>query len=65
MSAAHVHELDKQINEVQSTIGRQRTLIDELAEAGLDTRSAEAALKAMLTLLEDLRLHRRDSTKAR
>jgi hypothetical protein len=53
-------ELEKQIKEVESTIGRQRVLIEELAASGLDTRSAQAALKAMLELLDELRAHRRD-----
>lgn len=54
-------ELEKQISEVESTITRQRALIKELGEAGFDTRSAEAALKAMVDLLDELRNHRRDS----
>jgi hypothetical protein len=65
MSTARVQELEKQIKEVESTIGRQRILIDELAATGLDTRSAQAALKAMLELLDDLRAHRRDGNMER
>jgi hypothetical protein len=65
MSVDRTQELDKQIKDVEGTISRQRTLIEELAATGLDTRSAHAALQAMLTLLDELRAHRRDSNKDR
>jgi hypothetical protein len=65
MSVDRTQELAKQIRDVEGTISRQRTLIQELTATGLDTRSAEAALQAMLKLLDELKAHRRDSNKDR
>ena len=60
MSVDRTRDVDKQILDVEGTIARQRCLIAELKTSGLDTRSADAALCAMIQLLEELREHRRD-----
>ena len=51
MSNMRVRDLERQIEELENTIARQRMLIAELVAGNLETRSAEAALKAMLDLL--------------
>ena len=60
MTVDRTRDLDKQIHDVEVTVARQRSLIEELKTSGLDTRSANAALSAMIQLLDELRQHRRD-----